>query len=450
MTADSQNPTSDQASQVETNQAQAEYPTMTVAVAGSTQRTVQTVQSLWPGKSEPDKIEPNKSEPSKDEVKANSQNKGGNPKGSFHVTFKLNWVLTPTPKPQGRSGQLKPTPVQTWAQSLPSKPRLIQVGRDGITQKIKKQILTASQPKSSLPDFLLVIDFGYLIPDWLLTLPRQATLNVHPSLLPRWRGSSPGPFTLLANDQQAGVSIIKLTSQLDQGPIAYQEKFALDSTWTSSEYYQAAFTKAAQVLPKVLMTYGQTSHKDQGGAKSQDPTLQPQPKKSPTPMARRLQKQDAFLPWSVLAAMMQGWGRTKGQNEQNKQLCAKSESVKSKQGAATIAKSESKKNKSEHTGFLKNLIEELPANSVLCYFLQHTKHKNWPQLIARATRAFKPWPLLWTKIPTKKGLRRMQILQVAVEAPTGKKRQPQLKLKKVKIAGQQEAQWNQVKNIYED
>ncbi len=308
-----------------------------------------------------------------------------------HPNFKIRWVLTPKPKPVGRQQKKIANPVHKWARKKSLK---VFLTANKIDQALKQEILqyTAFLDKSRQIDYLLVVDFGYFIPQWLRKLPQKTALNLHPSALPSWRGSSPAQFAILANDNQGAISLIELTAQLDAGPIIKQKKFPIKPDWTSQDYYQHSFQLAHNLLPDWILAFH-----------NQELTPTPQPKKSPTIEAGEIQKEDAFIAWKILTNLM--------------------------------------KNKQQN---LLKLKKDLKTDRLLSQFLNQLDPTQWPQLIERASRALRPWPILWTKIPTKKGRRRMQILSCRVEENGA------LHLNKVKIAGQKTALWNQVKNIVEN
>jgi methionyl-tRNA formyltransferase len=77
------------------------------------------------------------------------------------------------------------------------------------------------------PDFLLVEDYGLILPDQLLKTPKYACLNIHHSLLPKYRGPSPAPYAVLAGEKNSGVSIIKVTDKVDAGDIYAQKEYVL-------------------------------------------------------------------------------------------------------------------------------------------------------------------------------------------------------------------------------
>lgn len=125
-------------------------------------------------------------------------------------------IITTTDKPQGRKKEIIPSPVKKW--SIDNKINFIQP-----TDLKEKNIF----PEKNW-DFFLVASYGKIIPNWLLDIPKHGTLNIHPSLLPKYRGPSPIETTLLNGDETTGVSIIKLDEEMDHGPIIVQEKLTIE------------------------------------------------------------------------------------------------------------------------------------------------------------------------------------------------------------------------------
>jgi methionyl-tRNA formyltransferase len=83
------------------------------------------------------------------------------------------------------------------------------------------------------PDFLVVEDYGLILPSRLLEIPTYASLNIHHSLLPKYRGSSPAPAVILAGDKVSGVSIIKMSTKVDAGDVFAQKEYILRSDETT-------------------------------------------------------------------------------------------------------------------------------------------------------------------------------------------------------------------------
>jgi methionyl-tRNA formyltransferase len=118
-------------------------------------------------------------------------------------------VVTPPDRPKGRGRKVGPPPVATVAQEL------------GI-ELLQAESVNTPEPLDAIarhePDVVCVCEFGQLIKEPLLT--RHLILNVHPSLLPRWRGAAPFERAIMAGDTETGATIFKITEGLDSGPIA--------------------------------------------------------------------------------------------------------------------------------------------------------------------------------------------------------------------------------------
>jgi methionyl-tRNA formyltransferase len=197
--------------------------------------------------------------------------------------FEVVGVLTPSPKPTGRKQLLTPNPLQRWAEqhALP----IVFVDKK-IDESAKEKV---TRVFAVPPTFLLVVDFGYLIPGWLLRWPVIAPVNIHPSALPKYRGSSPGQFALMFGEKESAVTVMVMDAKLDHGPIIKQLPFAVPASWTTSEYYDHAFQLVCKELPSILENFG---------AKATAVTVQPD--LSPTPTAHMLKREDGFVPLGVL------------------------------------------------------------------------------------------------------------------------------------------------------
>ena len=145
------------------------------------------------------------------------------------------WVLTRPDRPAGRGRRPTPPPAKEVAERLglevrnPERPRVEDV--DGV-------------------DTIVLVAYGVLIPDELLA--RALWLNVHPSLLPKWRGAAPVERAILAGDEETGVSIIKLVKELDAGPLAAQRSFPIEGEDDAGALYAKAAPIAAELLGGVL------------------------------------------------------------------------------------------------------------------------------------------------------------------------------------------------------
>jgi methionyl-tRNA formyltransferase len=144
-------------------------------------------------------------------------------------------LLTRPDKPRGRGRKLAPTPAKEAAERLG-----IPVAQPA---KLDERI--------DIPtDTIVVAAYGLLIPDVLLG--RGLWLNVHPSLLPRWRGAAPIERALMAGDARTGVTIHRTTAELDAGPIAAQEAFDVDADDDAGAVYARSAELAARLIGDVL------------------------------------------------------------------------------------------------------------------------------------------------------------------------------------------------------
>lgn len=324
--------------------------------------------------------------------------------------FDLIWVLTPPPKKIGRKQMLTINPLAQWAQE--EKISTLLVPDNLKNPQLKKQI------RSQEIDILLVVDFGYFVPDWLLAFPQITTLNIHPSLLPRWRGSSPGQLAMLFKDFQrpwqgeiiggkkSAVTLMTVSKELDAGDIIVQKKFDIKEDWILTDYYQHAFQLINKSLAKNIKQFLNGELK--ATAQSQQ---------SPTPFAQSLSKTDAFIAWSQLKKLMA--------------ICPE-EKLK------TLSD-----NKSSLSSQKEALLSQLVAGQGMLGNYPLTILEQM-QFVNNACRAFQPWPGLWTIVPTHKGEQRLKILTCQMEKLASGQR---LVLKKVQLAGKEPCQFKQIKNL---
>jgi methionyl-tRNA formyltransferase len=164
------------------------------------------------------------------------------------TTHELVAILTQPDRPRGRGQSFQPTAVKSWALE-----RHIEVFTPAsLTERKVREAIRALQP-----EFLIVVAYGLLFPQKWLELPSQVMLNLHASLLPRWRGASPIEHSLLAGDLQSGVSIQQVVKQLDAGPVYRQYPLSLHPHENQSSLYQRLSELGAQGVLDVLAAWGQ-------------------------------------------------------------------------------------------------------------------------------------------------------------------------------------------------
>src|SRR3989338_8141070 len=128
-------------------------------------------------------------------------------------------IITTPDKPKGRKLVLTPTPVKVWAQN-----HNIEVINPVSLKKDNADLISKLQALNS--QLFLVASYGKLIPKEIFEIPEHKTLNIHPSLLPKYRGASPIISQILNGDVEVGVTIMEIVEEMDAGPIIIQKKVA--------------------------------------------------------------------------------------------------------------------------------------------------------------------------------------------------------------------------------
>ena len=148
-------------------------------------------------------------------------------------------VVTAPDRPAGRGKNLLAVPVAMAAakRGLP----ILQPPRIRAEETIESI-------RALSPDVGVLADYGQIVPQALLDVPPHGILNVHPSLLPRHRGASPIPATILAGDQESGVTLIAMDAGLDTGPIVAVDRWALTGHETASELEARAASAGAGLV----------------------------------------------------------------------------------------------------------------------------------------------------------------------------------------------------------
>jgi methionyl-tRNA formyltransferase len=158
----------------------------------------------------------------------------------------LDWVgaLTQPGRPQGRGRKIQPSPVQRTAEAhgIPvcTPTRLSVTDPEGA----QAQAWLAQQA----PDLLLVVAYGLLLPRSVLELPRRGCLNLHASILPRWRGAAPIQRALQANDAETGVCLMQMEEGLDTGPVWAQRATPIEASDTFGTLYETLLDLGSELL----------------------------------------------------------------------------------------------------------------------------------------------------------------------------------------------------------
>jgi methionyl-tRNA formyltransferase len=189
-------------------------------------------------------------------------------------------VLTQPDRPAGRGRALSPSPVKQLAQQL----RLPLAQPEELHSAPARAVLQAWAP-----ELLVVVAYGLILPTAVLTLPRLGCINVHASLLPRWRGAAPIQRAILAGDTESGITIMQIIQQLDAGPILAQQSLPIGPTATAGQLQDQLAQLGAATLLATL-------------AEAQHARLQPQPQSvQGVTYAAKIDKRDADIDWRAPA-----------------------------------------------------------------------------------------------------------------------------------------------------
>jgi methionyl-tRNA formyltransferase len=157
--------------------------------------------------------------------------------------FDVKLVVTQPDRPSGRGRKLLPTAVKTAAaeHNLP----VIDFGK-GQGKEVTRQVLAVA------PDAVVVVAFGQILREPLLSAPPLGCINVHASLLPRWRGVSPVQYSILHGDTWSGVTIMRMDEGVDTGPILSQRAVSISPEDTAGELLDRLAGQGADLLIHTL------------------------------------------------------------------------------------------------------------------------------------------------------------------------------------------------------
>ncbi|OGT44902.1 MAG: methionyl-tRNA formyltransferase [Gammaproteobacteria bacterium RIFCSPHIGHO2_12_FULL_38_11] len=161
----------------------------------------------------------------------------------IHSEHCLLAVYTQPDRPAGRGQHLHASPVK-----LISQENNIPV----FQPKTLRDVEVQAELKKLNPDVIVVVAYGLILPQAVLDIPKYGCINVHPSLLPRWRGAAPIPRAIEAGDKETAVTIMQMDKGMDTGPILKQEKQALKGDETSEQLHDLFSKMGAQLLLKTL------------------------------------------------------------------------------------------------------------------------------------------------------------------------------------------------------
>jgi len=152
-------------------------------------------------------------------------------------------VLTQPDRPAGRGKRINASPVKHYAQEK---------GIAVLQPTTLRDDDVIEQLRDLRPDLLVVAAYGLLLPQALLDIPKIGCLNVHASLLPRWRGAAPIQAAILAGDETTGVCLMEMTAGLDCGPVYVSESVCIGEQETAGELHDRLAVLGGELLARHL------------------------------------------------------------------------------------------------------------------------------------------------------------------------------------------------------
>ena len=200
--------------------------------------------------------------------------------------FEIPLVLTQPDRPKGRGMQLAPSPVKQAALELGL--RVVQ------PEKLRNNAEALQMLKEVEADVMVVAAYGLILPQDVLDTPKHGCLNIHASLLPRWRGAAPIQRAIEAGDAETGVCIMQMDVGLDTGGVVSEHRYAIQPTDTANEVHDALMSLGAAAIVADLQQL-----KTEGRLKSVK-----QPEEGVT-YAQKLSKEEARIDWNESAAVIE-------------------------------------------------------------------------------------------------------------------------------------------------
>jgi len=187
-------------------------------------------------------------------------------------------VYCQPPRPSGRGKKERPTPVHS---------RAIELGLDVRHPVSLKGAAEQAEFATLNADAAVVVAYGLILPQAILDAPKYGCLNIHASLLPRWRGAAPIHRAIMSGDSESGVCIMQMEAGLDTGPVLLREATAIGEEETTAQLHDRLSAMGAALVVDAL-------------SRLADLTADPQPEAGVT-YATKIDKSEARIDWSETA-----------------------------------------------------------------------------------------------------------------------------------------------------
>lgn len=193
-------------------------------------------------------------------------------------------VYTQPDRPAGRGRKLTASPIKLVAQKYH-------------VNVLQPETLRSASAVSELvglqPDMMIVVAYGLILPPEILSVPKHGCLNVHASLLPRWRGAAPIQRAILAGDKQTGVTIMQMDAGLDTGDMLKQSIVPISTETTARQLHDELAVRGAEDLMQVVEQFG-----------SEKPPVPQKQDDTVATYAEKLSKQEARIDWREAAEVV--------------------------------------------------------------------------------------------------------------------------------------------------
>ena len=207
-------------------------------------------------------------------------------KSLYQNGYPISAVYTQPPKKSNRGQQLTKSSINSFSENISLDVRTPLSLKNN---KEEELYLTELQP-----DIILVISYGQIIPKNLLNIPKHGFLNVHASLLPKWRGAAPIQRSIMNLDKETGISIMRINENLDEGPVCNQYSLKISEEMNSEELSEKLSLIASEKILDILdnIDDGNVEFKDQDHSKAT--------------YAKKIQKTEGKIDWNENAEKIIG------------------------------------------------------------------------------------------------------------------------------------------------
>ena len=165
-------------------------------------------------------------------------------KSLYQNGYPISVVYTQPPKKSNRGQKLNKSPINLFSENISLEVRIPQTLKNNNEDELYLSKLQ--------PDLIIVVSYGQIIPKNLLNIPKNGFLNIHASLLPKWRGAAPIQRSIMNLDKETGISMMKINENLDEGPVCNQYTLKISEKMNSEELSEKLSSLASEKILDIL------------------------------------------------------------------------------------------------------------------------------------------------------------------------------------------------------